>query len=413
MAKKQASLIFIFITILVEVIGFGIIAPIGPDLIKELAGEEIVASSTFGEEGWIGALLMISYASMQFLFAPILGEISDKVGRRPVLLISLAGLAIDYVLHATATTLSLLFIGRFLAGICGASFSVASSYIADISAPEDKAKNFGMIGVAFGLGFIIGPVIGGIVGEYFGTRAPFYVAAGLTFLNMLYGLIVLPESLKKENRRNVIPTKMIPGISLAHLSKYKGLGYLIFAFFLAQIAGQSLPSTWSYFGKESFGWTKEQIGYSLGAVGILVAIVQGGLIGPAVKKFGQKNVIRFGFIMWTIGMFLFSIAVESWMIIVFLIPYALGGVGSPTAQGLISNSVKPNEQGNLQGALTSLVGLSAIIGPLLSGRLFYLFTDLHEEFFYFPGMPYAASGILLMFATVFAFKAVGKNGIVY
>lgn len=398
-------MIFIFITILVDVIGFGVIIPVIPDLIKELGGEEVAGPSAYGEAGGIGALLMISFAGMQFLFAPVMGELSDRFGRRPILLLSLLGLGIDYVLHALAPTLALLFVGRIIAGICGASFSVASAYIADISTAENKAQNFGMIGVAFGLGFIIGPVLGGIFGEYFGTRAPFYVAAGLALLNFLYGLFILPESLKAENRRAPEVAKMIPGKSLRHLNKYKSLGGLIIAFFLAQIAGQALPATWNFFTLESFGWDKAMVGYSLGAVGIMVAIVQGGLIGPSVKKFGQKKVIIGGFILWTTGMFLFSVAIEGWMLIVFLIPYALGGVGSPTVQGLISNNVPANEQGNLQGTLTSLVGLSSIVGPALAGGLFYLFTAQKDDLFYFPGAPYAASGILLLFATLVAVKA--------
>lgn len=398
-------MIFIFITILVDVIGFGVIIPVIPDLIKELGGEETTGPSAYGEAGGIGALLLIAFAGMQFLFAPVMGELSDRFGRRPILLLSLLGLGIDYILHALAPTLALLFVGRIIAGICGASFSVASAYIADISTPENKAQNFGMIGVAFGLGFIIGPVIGGIFGEYFGTRAPFYVAAGLALLNFLYGLFILPESLKPENRRPPETAKMVPGRSLKHLGKYKSLGGLIVAFFLAQIAGQALPATWNFFTIESFGWDKATIGYSLGAVGIMVAIVQGGLIGPSVKKFGQKKVIIGGFILWTIGMSLFSVAIEGWMLIVFLIPYALGGVGSPTVQGLISNNIPANEQGNLQGTLTSLVGLSSIVGPAMAGGLFYLFTVHKDDLFYFPGAPYAASGLLLLAATLVAIKA--------
>lgn len=408
MRNRKGSLAFIFITILVDVIGLGVIIPVIPDLIKELGGETIKTSDTYGEAGGIGTLLMISFAGMQFIFAPILGELSDRFGRRPILLISLLGLGIDYIFHAFAPTLVWLFVGRFIAGICGASFSVASAYIADISTPENKAKNFGMIGVAFGVGFIIGPVLGGVFGEHFGLRAPFYIAAGLSLLNFLYGFFILPESLSKENRRPVEPRKMIPGSSLKNLGKFKALGGLVLAFFLAQIAGQALPSTWNFFTLESYGWDKDMVGYSLGAVGILVAIVQGGLVGPSVKKFGQKKVIIGGFILWTIGMFLFSVAVYDWMLFIFLIPYSLGGVGSPTIQGLISNQVPANEQGNLQGTLTSLVGLSSIIGPSIAGGLFYVFTVYRDELFYFPGAPYAMSALLLVAGTLLARASLRK-----
>lgn len=408
MRNRKGSLAFIFITILVDVIGLGIIIPVIPDLIKELGGEGVSASNTYGEAGGIGTLLMISFAGMQFIFAPVLGELSDRFGRRPILLISLLGLGIDYIFHAFAPTLMWLFVGRFIAGICGASFSVASAYIADISTPENKAKNFGMIGVAFGVGFIIGPVLGGVFGEHLGLRAPFYVAAALSLLNFLYGLFILPESLSQENRRPIELRKMIPGSSLKNLTKFKPLGGLVLAFFLAQIAGQALPSTWNFFTLESYGWEKDMVGYSLGAVGILVAIVQGGLIGPSVKRFGQKKVIIVGFILWTAGMALFSVAFYGWMLFVFLIPYALGGVASPTIQGLISNKIPANEQGNLQGTLTSLVGLSSIIGPSIAGGLFYLFTVHQDSLFYFPGAPYAMSAMLLLFGTLLARSSLQK-----
>lgn len=400
MKGGKSAIIFIFVTVLVDVIGVGIIIPVIPTLIKDLTGLGLSEASAYG-----GGLL-IAFAGMQFLFAPVLGELSDKYGRRPVLLLALLGLSIDYLIHAFAPTILWLFVGRILAGICGASFTVANAYIADISTAENKAKNFGLMGAAFGLGFIIGPSIGGIFGAI-DVRLPFFVAAGVTFLNFLFGFFFVPESLQKENRRDIKLEKMIPGVSLAKIGQYAGLAALIFALFLANLAGQALPATWSFFTMEMYDWGEAEVGYSLSFVGLLVAIVQGGLIGPAVKKFGQKSVVIFGFMLWTIGMFLFSMAHESWMLYAFLIPYALGGVAGPTLQGILSNQVSDKEQGNLQGAITSMQSLTTIIGPAIAAFLFYAFTG-DDATTYFPGAPYVAGALLLLTATIVVARGMRK-----
>ncbi|NHF59125.1 TCR/Tet family MFS transporter [Flavobacteriaceae bacterium TP-CH-4] len=400
MTSKKSALLFIFITILVDVIGIGIILPIIPDLIMQLTGEGNHMAVIYGM--W----LTTSFAGMQFLFSPVLGEISDRFGRRPVLLVSLFGLSIDYLIHAWAPTIVWLFLGRFLAGITGASFTVASAYIADISTKEEKAKNFGLIGAAFGLGFIIGPGIGGYFGDI-DIRLPFYIAAGLTFLNFLFGYFVVPESLMAENRRPINIAKMLPGVSLISLRNYKGLLLLIFAFFLANLAGQVLPATWSYYGIERYDWSPAEIGVSLMVVGLLVALVQGLLVGIATRKFGKKNVVTFGFLLWTIGMFLFSVATEPWMLYAFLIPYALGGVAGPTVQGVISNQVSEKEQGNLQGSITGLVSITAILGQLIFSPVFYFFIR-PEGSVYFPGAPYALASLLLLIAFLFASLAMRR-----
>ena len=391
MDSKRRSVIFIFLTVMIDVIGFGIIIPVFPSLIAELTGEGLSEASAYG------GMLMVSFALMQFFFAPVMGELSDKYGRRPILLLSLFGLSLDYLLHAFAPTIIWLFIGRLIAGIGGASFTTANAYMADISAPEERAKNFGLIGAAFGFGFIIGPAIGGIFG-HIDVRLPFYLAAGLSFANFLFGYFFVPESLSIENRREPSLNKMIPGVSLVNLGKYKGLGMMIIALFLANVAGQVLPAIWSFFTMEVYEWNEAQVGYSLSFVGLLVAAVQGGLIGYVVKKFGQKRVILWGFILWSIGMMLFAFATESWMLYAILIPYALGGVAGPTLQGLLSNEVSEQEQGNLQGSLTSMVSLTTIIGPAIATTLFYWFTKDNGSI-YFPGAPYMASAILLILAT--------------
>ena len=400
MKFKKTALLFIFITILVDVIGIGIILPIIPELIMELTGEGIDMAVIYGM--W----LTTAFAGMQFLFSPVLGEISDRYGRRPILLIALLGLSIDYLIHAWAATITWLFLGRFLAGITGASFTVASAYIADVSTKENKAKNFGLIGAAFGLGFIIGPGIGGFFGEI-NIRLPFYIAAALTFANFLFGWFFVPESLSAENRRSINILKMIPGVSLAALRNYKGVLLLILAFFLANLAGQALPSTWSYYGIERYQWNPREIGGSLMVVGLLVAIVQGFLVGMLVKKFGKKVVVTAGFLLWTVGMFLFSLANEPWMLYAFLIPYALGGVAGPTVQGLISNQVSEKEQGNLQGSITGLVSITAILGQLIFSPVFYFFIR-PEGNVYFPGAPYTLASFFLIVAFLCATLAMKR-----
>ncbi len=400
MRSKKTALLFIFITILVDVIGIGIILPIIPDLIMELTGEGTAKAVIYGM--W----LTTAFAGMQFLFSPVLGEISDRYGRRPILLIALLGLSVDYLIHAWAPTIIWLFVGRFLAGITGASFTVASAYIADISTKEEKAKNFGLIGAAFGLGFIVGPGIGGFFGEI-DIRLPFYIAAGLTFANFIFGYFFVPESLSIENRRPINTLKMIPGVSLVSLRNYKGVLLLIFAFFLANLAGQALPSTWSYYGIERYDWSPQDIGISLMVVGLLVAIAQGFLVGIVVKKLGKKKTVITGFLLWTIGMFLFSQASEPWMLYAFLIPYAFGGIAGPTVQGVISNQVSEKEQGNLQGAITGLVSVTAILGQVIFSSVFYYFIR-PETAIYFVGAPYVLAAVFLVIALLFAVLAMKR-----
>lgn len=403
MKSQKQALLFIFATVLIDVIGIGIIIPVIPSLIQNLS------EYTFDDVAWIGSLLLVAYAGMQFLFAPLVGELSDRFGRRPVLLVALLGLGVDYIFHAFAPTLTLLFVGRFLAGILGSSFTVANSYIADISTKENKAKNFGVIGAAFGIGFIVGPVIGGVSAEFWGYRAPFFAAAGLTLLNFFYGLFFIPESLPIEKRRPIELLKALPIASLMDLGKYKAFGGLLLAFFLANIAGQALPTSWTYFTIEKFKWTELDIGLSLAFIGFMVAIVQAVLLGKIVKKFGEKKTIMFGFILWSIGMILFSIAGSTLALYAFMIPYILGGVASPTIQGYMSNHVADNKQGNLQGSLTSMISITAIIGPLIYGGLFDWFVGEGAPWYY-PGAPYAMGAIFLSLGCVVAIISLRKLG---
>jgi DHA1 family tetracycline resistance protein-like MFS transporter len=398
--NRKASLIFIFITILLDVIGIGIIIPVIPSLIEKLSGGGLSEASRIG--GW----LIFAFAIMQFLFAPLMGILSDKYGRRPVLLLSLLGLGIDYIFHAYAPTIGWLMVGRVLAGITGASLTVANAYIADISTPENKAQNFGMVGAAFGLGFIIGPVIGGIAGKI-DVQYPFFISAGLTFLNLIYGYFVLPESLAPEKRRDFDLKRANPIGSLKLIRKYPIVIGLITSFFLLYLASQAVQTTWTYYSMYKFKWDEAMVGYSLGVVGVIVAIVQGGLVKYAVKWWGEKKTIYRGYILWIIGLILFALATEGWMLFAFLLPYCLGGIASPTLQGVVSNQVADNEQGELQGALTATMSLSAIIGPLVMTNLFYVFTQ-EDAPFQFPGAPFALGAILVIISFMLSRKALNK-----
>lgn len=393
--KRNSALTFIFITILIDVIGIGIIIPVIPKLIEELTGSGLSEASKYG--GW----LMFAYAVMQFIFSPIIGGLSDRYGRRPLLLFSLLGLGIDYIFMAFAPTIFWLFIGRIIAGIAGASFTTATAYIADISEPEKRAQNFGLVGAAFGLGFIIGPVFGGISAQW-GSKVPFIAAAVLTLINVVYGYFVLPESLLKENRRKFEWSRENPIGSLMHLRKYPVVSGLVSCFTLIYIAAHAVQSNWSYYTMLKFQWNEAWVGYSLGFVGLLVGIVQGGLIRIIIPKIGQNNSVYLGLSLYSIGLLLFGVATTSWMMFAFLIPYSLGGICGPALQGIISSAVPPTEQGELQGALTSLMSVTSIIGPLLMNNLFAYFTSPSAPI-YFPGAPFILGFILCAFSTWFAY----------
>ena len=379
MKNSKNALLFIFLTMLIDCTGLGIIIPVTPKLIEELTGGGVSEAATYF--GW----LSVSYAIMQFLFSSVLGGISDRYGRRPVLLLSLLGLGIDYIFLAFAPSIFWLFVGRMIAGISGASFTTASAYIADVSEPEKRAQNFGMIGVAFGVGFILGPLIGGIFGSY-GTRIPFLIAAGLSLLNAAYGYFVLPESLDASHRRPFDWKRANPVGMLFNLKRYKHIYGLILIIFLVNIAGHAAQSTWTFITMLKFNWDEAMIGYSLAFVGLTVGIVQGGLIRIVIPKIGEVKAIFVGFTFYLLGFILFAFATHGWMMFAFMVPYALGGLGMPAVQGMISNHVPANEQGEIQGVLTSLMSLTAIIGPLLMTSLFYYFTQSNAPFF-FPGAP--------------------------
>lgn len=399
--NRPAAIGFIFITLLIDVIGWGLIIPVMPKLISELKGIAVNEASSYG------ALLLSAYAITQFIFAPIIGNLSDRFGRRPVLLSSLIGFGIDYIFLALAPSYGWLFAGRIVAGITGASITTAAAYIADVSTIETRAKNFGMIGAAFGLGFIIGPALGGLLAS-FGTRAPFYAAACLCLLNALYGYFILPESLSKENRRPFSWKKANPFGSLQFLYKTPGIAGLSVCYFLIYLAAQAVQGNWNFFTIYRFGWTEGMVGISLAVVGVLVGVVQGGLTRVINPKLGDEKSIYLGLFLYAVGLILFGFANQGWMMFVFLIPYCLGGIAGPSLQSVMAGNISANEQGALQGALTGLMSITTIIGPLIMNNLFQYFTT-DKAPFYFPGISFILAGFFMLSSLFIAYKVFSKK----
>lgn len=400
--KRNPALGFIFITVLIDVIGFGIIIPVTPNLIQHLTNCSISQAATYGS--FLGAV----YAIMQFFFSPVIGGLSDQFGRRPVLLIALFGFAIDYLFQAFAPTLGWLFIGRMLAGITGASITTAMAYIGDVSEPEKRAQNFGIIGAAFGLGFIIGPLVGGLVARW-GVKAPFIVAACFSLLNFIYGYFILPESLKLENRRKFDWKRVKPGAAVLNLKRYPKVIGVIASLFLIYLAGHAVQSTWPYYNKEKFHWDVTMIGISLTVVGVMVALVQGLLIRWVIPKIGQKKAVYIGLAFYMIGFLLFGIATKGWMMFAFTVVYCLGGICGPALQGIISSQVPANEQGEIQGSIASLNSITAIFGPLIMTNLFAFFSSKQAPF-YFPGAPYILASFLTLISLFLAVQSLKKTG---
>jgi DHA1 family tetracycline resistance protein-like MFS transporter len=392
--NRQGALVFIFITVVIDVVGLGIIIPVMPSLILQLTGEGLSKASELG--GW----LMFAYAFTQFFFASFLGNLSDRYGRRPVLLISLLGFCANYLLMGLAPTILWLFIGRLIAGITGASHTVAAAYIADVSPAEKKAQNFGLLGAAFGLGFIIGPVIGGLLGHY-GPRVPFFAAAALSFANFAYGYFMVPESLDKAHRRPFDWKKANPIGSFKHIRKFPEIGILVVCIALVNIAAHAVQSTWSYYTMEKFAWNEQMVGISLGFIGLLLAIVQAVLLRFIIPALGASRAVIVGLSLYTIALPLMAYAEASWMLFAACIPYVFAGIGGPAIQGIISNEVPANEQGQIQGGLTSVISLTAIIGPPVMTNLFAYFTRPNASL-YLPGAPFLLGALLTGIGTILA-----------
>lgn len=419
MSKKPLaaqSLYFILLTVLIDSIGFGLIIPVMPELLGDLLHEpgggpvnlesrEVAESPATGSgqvtassaAKW-GGYLAFCYAAMHFLFGPLIGNLSDRWGRRPVLLVSLGALAVDYLILAYATTLWVLFLGRILTGICGATFSTANAYIADVSDEKNRGKAFGLVGAAFGIGFILGPAIGGFLGGL-NVHAPFYAAAGMAFLNMLYGYFVLPESLKEENRRPFSWARANPLGAFRQFSHFGEIRWLLLVSCMLFFSHVVYPSTWNYHGADRYGWGSREIGLSLMAFGICSAIVQGGLIGRILKKLGERNTAFLGISCNIIAMAGFAFSSTGWMLYCWIPLSALGAVATPAIKSIMSSRVSPQSQGELQGTLSSLQGISNMVGPIV-------LTQVYDRFakglagFPFYGSAFLLAGLLLCGAMV-------------
>lgn len=383
----------VFVTVLIDIIGFGIIIPVGPDLIIEISGE------TTSKAVLYSGALMVVFALVQFVSTPILGGLSDRFGRRPVILFSLLGYAVDFAIMGFAKTMPLLFLGRFFSGIFAATYATANAYIADITPQEQRAVRFGMLGAAFGIGFIIGPVIGGFLGERFGTRAPFFAASLLAFINFVYCYFALPETLKRENRRPFDIKRANPLGSLIQLGKYPVILPVLVAMFLFQLAHFALQATWAWYGKIKFEWGPDEIGLSLAAVGLSAAIVQGGLIRILMPILGEKRAVLLGGGSMIIAFIGYAFASEAWMVYPLIAIGAIGGLLTPSVQGIMTRTIPENAQGELQGAIASIMSLTMIIGPfVMSGTFSYFTSDAAPIFF--PGASFLLAGILVTLAGI-------------
>ena len=397
MANRRASMAFILVTLFLDILGIGIIIPVLPHLVTNmLGGDESQAATYYGA-------IVGSYALMQFLFAPVLGALSDRFGRRSVLLISLFGFGVNYLLMAIAPNVFWLFAARILSGITGASLTTVNAYIADISTPENRAQNFGLVGAAFGLGFIFGPALGGILGNM-GTRVPFYASAVVVLLNWLYGLFVLPESLPKSQRRKFTLREGNPLGGVLRLKRFPSVQGLALAFVFFALAQRGLETIWVLYTQHRYGWSELQNGLSLALVGVMAAIVQGGLIRRIVPRWGERRSVRIGLIVASAAFLCYGLAPSGAWIYPIIIVGAFGGIAGPAVQGLVTGAVDASQQGAVQGALTSLTSLAAIIAPLISTQLFRLFTR-EGAWVQLPGAPFFAGSIFLLVALATAMRA--------
>lgn len=400
-SSKKSAMGFIFVTLLIDIMGWGLIIPVMANLIAELKHIPVNQASTYG------AFLLSVFAIMQFLFAPVMGNLSDRYGRRPILLLALLGFGIDYIVLAVAPTYGWLFLGRMIAGMTGASFTTASAYIADISTDETRAKNFGMIGAAFGLGFVLGPALGALLATW-GIRAPFYAAAALCLLNCLWGYFMLPESLDEAHRRPFEWKRANPFGSLKFLTKHPEIGELAFCFFLIYLAAQAVQGNWNFFTIYRFGWSEKMVGISLAVVGVLVGAVQAGLTRVVNPKIGDEKSIYLGLGLYTLGLVLFAFASETWMMFAFLIPYCLGGICGPSLQSVIAGHVAKNQQGELQGALTSLMSVTTIIGPLIMNNAFSYFTS-DKAPIHFPGIHFLIGAVFMLTSLFIIYRVLSRE----
>ena len=383
----RAAFTFILIVVAFDMVAFGIIAPVLPDLIRQFEGGDFARASSV--TGYFG----FAWATMQFIFSPILGAWSDRFGRRPVILISCFGLSIDYVFMAVAPSLRWLLVGRIISGITTSNISTAFAYVTDVTKPEERAKPFGLISAVFGLGFVIGPAVGGWLGNM-NLRFPFWAAAALSLGNALYGYFVLPESLPPERRAKSAWHMANPLGSLRLLSANRELGGLAVVTTLYYLAHNSLPSMWALYTEYRYAWSRRDVGLSLAVVGVCAAVVSGMLVGPFVKRFGERRSLLSGLVFGTIGFAGFAVAIRGWMILAVIPFIALWGIAAPAMQSLMSRHVDPSSQGKLQGAINSLRAITGMAGPVLFTQIFAIAISPHYEI-HLPGAPYYLAALLL------------------
>lgn len=383
---SRSALTFIFLTMLIDTMGLGLIIPVMPGLIRELTGQDLS-----GAAHWAGGLFF-TYALMQFLFAPLIGNLSDRFGRRPVLILSLVMLGVDYMVMGLSTGIVGLFIGRTLSGMAGASMPTVTAYIADVSPPEKRAANFGLIGAAFGAGFVLGPALGGFVGEYLGLRAPFFCAAGLASANALFGLLVLKESLPPSRRRKFELWRANPLGSLAALKRYPALTLLFGVLVLIRLAHDALPATWTYYTMLKFGWGPRDVALSLSAVGALTAITYAVVPRLAVPRIGETRAVVLGLAGTALAYAGYAFSAQPWMLYSWMILFALGGAAAPALNAILSHLVPHDEQGELQGAISSIGSLTSVVSPLVMTNLFGYFTGPATPV-QFPGASFLAASL--------------------
>jgi len=388
----RLPVVFIFITVVLDSMGIGIIMPVLPDLIREVGNVDLSQAALWG------GMLTVVFAINQFLFSPTLGGLSDAIGRRPVLLVALFVMAVDYLIMGFAQSMWLLFVGRFIGGITAATQSTAAAYMADISSHEDKAKNFGLLGAAFGVGFVLGPMLGGLLAE-FGSRAPFFAAAAIAFANMLFGYFVLPESVTKDNIRTFEWRRANPFGALAQMKKLPAIMPMLIVFLLLSLAFFVYPSVWAFFGRAQFNWDARMVGLSLAAYGFGIVIIQGVLIRPILKRFGERVTALFGMCIHLLTFLAYPLMTETWHVFAYLPISVFSAVAVPALQGLMSNNVPKNTQGELQGVMSSLTAIATIVSPFVMTRVFSHFTR-EDSAIYLPAAPFIVSALAVMIALV-------------
>jgi len=398
---SNKALSFIFVTIFIDILGLGIIIPVMPRLLEQLGHVGIPEASEIS--GW----LTFTYAVMQLLFSPTMGSLSDRFGRRPILLISLFGFSIDYTFMAFAPSILWLFVGRVIAGISGATTATATAYIADISTGDKRSANFGIVGAASGLGLIVGIAAGAFLGGI-DLKYPFIAAAAAAMINFLYGYFVLPESLDKQHRRKFEWKRANPAGSFMQLGKYQALAGLAIAFTLVYIAQKAVEYQLNFYVYEKFGWQPYQFGILGLFIGVILIGIQGGLIRYLIPKWGIKKNIIIGLNFYGIGLTLIAFANKDWMLYAFMIPYCFGGISGPALQGLITSKFPQNEQGELQGGLAMLSSISLIVGPLIMGYTFKFFS-YRDSALYFPGAPYILGAVLMLISVFLVIRSLRKE----